>query len=155
MGRLAVQASVSGVPAREVYRRIAAFPDYVGLCEAVREVTVLEAAERHMTSEWEVNFHRGILRWTERAEFFPEEGLITFIEVDGDVDEFNGDWRVEDRGDHVSIVFSVVFDIGIPTLEHILDPIAEEAIYENVCSILHGLLGDAITVLPAAVESSR
>jgi ribosome-associated toxin RatA of RatAB toxin-antitoxin module len=153
VGQLAVYANVTGMSAEDVYQRIAAFPDYVGLCEAVREVEVLDKGDRHMTTNWEVYFHRGILRWTEHAEFVPEEGLINFTEVDGDIDEFRGDWRIEDRADGVSVVFSVVFDIGIPTLEHILDPIAEEALYDNISSILHGLLGDAVSVAPAGADA--
>jgi ribosome-associated toxin RatA of RatAB toxin-antitoxin module len=153
VGQLAVRARVVGVTAGEVYRRIAAFPTYLGLCEAVREVVVLEKGDHHMVTSWEVNFHRGILRWVERADFQPDNGVINFAEVDGDVDEFRGAWTIEDDGDDgVSVVFSVVFDIGIPTLEHILDPIAEEALYDNISSILSGLLGDAVTVLPAATE---
>jgi ribosome-associated toxin RatA of RatAB toxin-antitoxin module len=155
MGQISLPATVVGIDAPEVYRRIAAFPEYVRLCDAVREVTVIEASERTMTSRWEVYFHRGILRWTEHAEFFPEVGLITFDEIDGDVEEFRGDWRVEQRGDEVSVVFSVMFDIGIPTLEQILDPIAEEALCDNVSSILHGLLGNSVTVGPPIRQPRR
>jgi ribosome-associated toxin RatA of RatAB toxin-antitoxin module len=117
-------------------------------------VDLIEADDQHMVTDWEVNFHRGILRWKERAEFRPEEGLIPFTEVDGDVDEFTGYWKVEERPDgHVTVAFFVSFDIGIPTLEHILDPIAEEALYDNVASILTGLMGDAVTVEPPEYQS--
>ena len=82
MGQATVRARVRELSAKEVYRRLADFPEYPRLCDAVREVVVLEADEQHMVSAWEVNFHRGILRWTERAEFCPDEGLIRFAEVE-------------------------------------------------------------------------
>ena len=154
MGKITIRGTIRGLPADEVFRRIAAFPDYPGMCEAVRRVDLIEADDQHMVTDWEVNFHSGILRWKERAEFRPEEGLIPFTEVDGDVDEFTGYWKVEERPDgHVTVAFFVSFDIGIPTLEHILDPIAEEALYDNVASILTGLMGDAVTVEPPEYQS--
>ena len=80
MGQLTMCATVNGVPAGEVYRRIAEFGDYPLLCDAVREVDVIEATEDHMVTKWEVNFHRGILRWTEYARFFPAEGRVDFTD---------------------------------------------------------------------------
>jgi ribosome-associated toxin RatA of RatAB toxin-antitoxin module len=146
MGRACVIASVRGHSANEVYRRIAAFPEYPKLCDAVREVTVIEADEDHMVSAWEVTFHRGLLRWTERAEFFEHERRISFTELEGDVEEFRGHWQVIQDDGIVRVEFLVLFVIGIPTLEHILDPIAEEALYDNVTSILRSLLGNAVTI---------
>jgi ribosome-associated toxin RatA of RatAB toxin-antitoxin module len=150
MGQLTMRATVDGMPAGEVYRRIVAFGDYPLLCDAVREVDVIEATDDHMVTKWEVNFHRGILRWTEHARFFPAERRVDFTDLDGDIDEFRGSWQVMDAGQETSVVFSVVFDIGIPTLEHVLDPIAEEALHKNVSSMLRGLLGDAVTIPPPA-----
>jgi ribosome-associated toxin RatA of RatAB toxin-antitoxin module len=156
MGQVTIRGHVRGLPATEVFRRIAAFPDYPRLCEAVREVEVLEADDKHMITDWEVFFHRGILRWKEHAQFYPEEGMIPFTEVDGDVDEFTGYWKVEEAsGGIVTVTFFVKFDIGIPTLEDILDPIAEEALYDNVASILNGLMGEAVTVEPAEGITAR
>ena len=157
MGQATVRARVRELSAKEVYRRLADFPEYPRLCDAVREVVVLEADEQHMVSAWEVNFHRGILRWTERAEFCPDEGLIRFAEVEGDVDDFRGHWSIQadEAESTVEVIFDVVFTVGIPTLEHILDPIAEEALHDNVTSILTGLMGELVTVEPLPPEADR
>ena len=79
LGQATVVAHVQGIPAAEVYGRLSNFPDYPMLCDAVREVTVIESDREHMVSAWEVNFHRGILKWTERADFCPDNGMIMIL----------------------------------------------------------------------------
>jgi ribosome-associated toxin RatA of RatAB toxin-antitoxin module len=155
LGQLGVTAVVPGLDADFVYERVCAFEEYPSYSEAVREVEVIEKEASSITSSWEVKFRRGILCWTERATLHADAGLITFEEVDGDVDEFAGSWSVESTDDGVRVQFVVTFDIGVPTLEHILDPIAEEALCDNVVSILRGLLGDGLQIVSVTSTSGH
>jgi ribosome-associated toxin RatA of RatAB toxin-antitoxin module len=153
MGKLDVSVLVPGMDARAAFDRVSCFEDYPAHADAVRRVEVLEKDATSITSSWEVNFRRGILCWTERATFHPEAGTIRFEEVEGDVDAFSGYWSVQAEGTGARVRFLVEFDVGVPTLEHILDPIAEEALYDNVVSILRGLLGE-VEVETAVAESA-
>jgi hypothetical protein len=66
---------------------------------------------------------------------------------------------VVQQGTDVSVRFAADFDFGIPSLEGILDPIAERVIKETVAWALVGLFpavrlsGDVELVTPAAVGS--
>lgn len=153
MGRIDIVAEAPGIDPAFAYARIAGFEEYPAHCDAVRKVTMIEAGDATITSSWEVNFRRGILCWTERAVLQPAEGLISFEQVDGDVDEFSGFWSVEAAGDRTRVRFFVEFDVGVPTLDHLLDPIAEEALYDNVVSIVRGLLGDGVEITSAKATS--
>jgi ribosome-associated toxin RatA of RatAB toxin-antitoxin module len=86
-----------------------------------------------------VSFNDGILRWTEEDRFLPEEHRILFRQLSGDLEHFEGEWKVEEEGDGCSIRFSASFDLGVPTLSDMLDPIAEQALRDNVELILSGL----------------
>lgn len=155
MGFVSLTAEIPAVSATDVYAVIARFEDYPSHCDAVREVKLIERTATTLLSTWEVNFRRGILRWTERASFDDAAMRIDFVEVDGDVDEFVGCWSVVPSVRGARVSFEVKFDIGIPALEHILEPIAEQALLDNVRSILRGLLGDEISLVSAASRSGR
>lgn len=156
MGRIDIVAEAPGLDPAAVYQRIASFEEYPAHSSAVRKVTMVDRSPTQVTSSWEVNFRRGILCWTERAELQPADGRITFTQVDGDVDEFSGFWSIdtaEDDASRTRIRFFVEFDVGVPTLDHLLDPIAEEALYENIVSIVRGLLGEQIEIASATSSS--
>jgi ribosome-associated toxin RatA of RatAB toxin-antitoxin module len=155
LGKVDLTALVPGADRRSVYARLSAFEEYPAYADAVREVDVLDKDASSVTSKWEVKFRRGILCWTERATFHPEADTITFEEIDGDVDEFAGSWSVESADGGVRVRFFVEFDVGVPTLEHILDPIAEEALCDNVVSILRGLLGDIREIVAVTSASDH
>jgi ribosome-associated toxin RatA of RatAB toxin-antitoxin module len=155
VGRIDIVAEAPGVEPGLAYERIASFEQYPAHCDAVRKVTMLDSGASTVTSSWEVNFRRGVLCWTERATLQASEGLITFEQVDGDVDEFSGFWSVAPAGDRTRVRFFVEFDVGVPTLDHLLDPIAEEALYDNIVSIVRGLLGDRVEIVSAKATSRK
>ncbi len=146
MGRVHLTATIPNVDPTYAYKRIAAFEEYPAHSSAVRGVQILDRTSDTVMSSWEVNFRRGILCWTERATFYPADNRINFEEIDGDVDEFAGHWQVIAVTDGAEVNFHVDFQVGIPTLEHILDPIAEDALIENISSIIVGLLGEKAVI---------
>ena len=49
-----------------------------------------------------------------------------------------------------AIDFACSFDMGIPTLEHLIEPVAADALRENVVSMCQGLFGAAEVVEESA-----
>lgn len=137
------------------FDRVADFESYPDHSDAVLSVNQIERTPSTITSAWEVKFRRGILCWTEHAELHPTDGMIVFTQVDGDVDVFAGHWKIDEVPDGVNVEFKVEFDVGIPTLDHIIDPIAEDALFENISSILRGMLGPDMFVTSAENGNGR
>jgi ribosome-associated toxin RatA of RatAB toxin-antitoxin module len=151
-----------------VFDVLAAFERYPAHSPAVRSVFVradgTAGAERPMVSDWEVDFRGGILRWTEEDVIDRERLRIEYRQLSGDIDHFSGYWQVEVAEAGCVVDFGAWFDLGIPSFDDVLDPIAEEAIHENIVSILSGLFGatrtletegrqvepDAVPAFPAA-----
>ncbi|WP_250404340.1 type II toxin-antitoxin system RatA family toxin [Streptomyces cellostaticus] len=118
-------------------RRWERFPD---LAPHVNATTVHASyPDPKASSSWELHFRSGLLRWTEDDTVLPESGEIRFEQSDGDFDSFSGAWSVRQSGDDVTVRFDADFDFGIPSLEGILDPIAERVIKETVAWALTGL----------------
>lgn len=140
MRHVEVLARVGGLASAEVYAIISDFSGYPEHSEAVRSVAYKEADAGRSVSAWEVNFREGILRWTEEDIFDVEAHTIRFCQIEGDVDYFAGRWSVRPTPQGCLVCFECDFDMGIPGMNDILEPIAEQALRENAKSILEGLI---------------
>jgi ribosome-associated toxin RatA of RatAB toxin-antitoxin module len=111
------------------------------------------AADGSVVSTWLVRFRRGRLRWTERDVLDPARRHITFTQLQGDFAVMEGAWRIEaaDRG--AVVRFTARFDVGIPSLAEILEPVAETTLRENLLVILTGLLGPITAVDPSGLTA--
>ena len=144
MPEVAVTALVRGTCPDAVFAAVAEFAAYPRHTRAVREVVVRSAGEV-VESDWEVTFRNGVLVWTERDEVDPAGRRISFEQTEGDFAAFTGSWLVEPGGEGTTVTFEASFDLGMPSLAPMLDPIAERALVENVRAILGGLLGPSVT----------
>jgi ribosome-associated toxin RatA of RatAB toxin-antitoxin module len=131
----------------EIYRRLREFERYPEQTEAVVKVIVFDRAPDRCRSSWEVRFRNGILRWEEEDLFDDERRIISFRQTRGDLEHFAGRWLVEERGEACAVIFSADFEIGIPLLASVINPLAKQALKDNVVLILTGLLGENITVM--------
>jgi ribosome-associated toxin RatA of RatAB toxin-antitoxin module len=136
------------------FGRISAFETFPDLVDDVRAITVRTADDGTITSDWEVYFRSGPLRWSEVDYLQPERRRITFEQIEGDFEAFRGRWQVTAQGSGCLIEFEVDFDFGIPSLAGVLEPIATKVLKEGIACALLQLLGDAQIVGDAAVAAA-
>ncbi|WP_405946749.1 SRPBCC family protein [Streptomyces prunicolor] len=151
-----IEAIVPDGDATHVFDRVQDYERYTDYTDTVRSVTVTpdgtdrtegtDGTNRTDTVEsaWEVHFRSGLLRWTERDVMDPVARRITFDQLTGDFASFAGTWDITQAGTEVSVLFTCEFDLGIPSLEPIINPVAMRALDESMGLILRGLLGDDI-----------
>ena len=144
MPDVAVTAAVPGATPDDVFSAVADFASYAAHTDTVREVVVTTVGGA-LESAWEVNFRNGVLAWTERDVVDLGARRIDFEQVDGDFVVFTGTWAVEPDGDGSTVRFTASFDLGMPSLAPMIDPIAVRALVESVQSILSGVLGAGVT----------
>ncbi|MFI0773160.1 type II toxin-antitoxin system RatA family toxin [Streptomyces sp. NPDC021212] len=120
-------------PAADAWEAVTRLEDYATFMDNVESVTVLGESESGVrTSAWSVLLKGSVLEWVEEDELDEENRVMSFSQTSGDLDEFTGSWRIEDAGDGTSVVvFSVDFEIGIPLLADMLNPVAARALREN------------------------
>jgi ribosome-associated toxin RatA of RatAB toxin-antitoxin module len=145
MPSVAVTAAVPGSLPDEVFEAVADFGSYAEHTATVREVVVTPAADGGVESAWEVNFRNGVLAWTERDTVDLGARRIDFEQVDGDFVLFTGTWAVEPDGEGSVVRFTASFDLGMPSLAPMIDPIAVRTLVDNVQAILSGLLGPDVS----------
>lgn len=126
-------ALVPGQEAAAVLDAVRHWEDYPKLAPHVNATTVHATLPEPVgSSSWELHFRSGLLRWTEDDFFDLENHTIGFEQTDGDFDSFTGAWTLTQEGPDVRVAFAADFDFGIPSLEGILDPIAERVVKETV-----------------------
>jgi ribosome-associated toxin RatA of RatAB toxin-antitoxin module len=127
-------------PIEDVWALICDVQAYPRLMEPVLSLTVLEEGDGWLTTAWEVELKGSILKWTEREERDHARHYIAYRQIEGDLEEFEGFWRLRETEDGVTeAVLAVRFEIGIPMLREMLDPVAERAIRENARKMLASL----------------
>ncbi|MCG8296409.1 SRPBCC family protein [Pseudomonas entomophila] len=139
MKEVSLNAYVPSQSAEQVYAAISNFSLYPQLCESVRNIEIESIDDNQVLSNWEVNFHSGILKWQERDVFDPANLHIHFRQTAGDIDHFSGYWQVSEAPEGASIAFHSCFDLGMPMLADMLDPVARQAIRDNISAIINGL----------------
>ena len=141
MPKVEVEKRVEAVNPYDVFERMRDFGSYPTIASAVRHIEVEDVGDGTLLSRWEVTFRRGVMKWVERDEIDPENRAIRFQQLEGDLSDFSGDWRVTSSNGSVTIQFVAEFDLGIPTLAAMLDPVAEEALRENVTELIDAFCG--------------
>jgi ribosome-associated toxin RatA of RatAB toxin-antitoxin module len=156
MRRVQLDAVVAATPAQTVFENVIRFERYSDLAPHVQSATVQQTLpEPTGKSSWELHFRSGLLRWTETEHFDPATLTVGFEQDAGDFDSFAGTWSISQQGADTSVKFEAEFDFGIPSLEGILDPIAERVIRETVAWALVGLFqhvdfAGTVELVPAA-----
>jgi ribosome-associated toxin RatA of RatAB toxin-antitoxin module len=154
MRHVDIAVSAPGTDPGEAFKSLSDYERYPELTDAVLGVTVTKGEGGRERCTWEVKFRRGILIWTEDGIADPERRRIEFSLVDGDLDALEGYWQVEELPDGSLIRFACSFDMGIPTLAHLLEPIAADTLRENVANMCEGLFGTT-EVLDSPAEAPR
>lgn len=145
MVRVEVNCSIPELKSEEVWPIVSDMEKYPSCVDTVRSIVIGKEPDGTPTSTWEVSFHGGIMRWKEADVFNREDNSIAFRQIEGDVDFFAGEWRLVDTESGCKASFWADFELGVPALNVILEPIARSALQANVKGILLGLLGPSIT----------
>jgi len=94
-------------------------------------VDIEERSENTTVSKWVSNVDGKVIAWTEKDVFFQDKHRIEYHQISGDLKKFEGFWQLTDTPDGVSILLTVDFDLGIPMLSTLLNPILKKKVREN------------------------
>ncbi|MGS0684577.1 type II toxin-antitoxin system RatA family toxin [Nakamurella sp. GG22] len=124
---------VMNAPAHEVWSAVADVLSYPQFMQNVHEVTLLEElADGSTVTSWSVSLKGSRLEWTERDIPDHARRRLDFAQLDGDLEQFEGAWTVTENADGgVTVRLECDFDIGIPLLSDMLNPVAAKALTEN------------------------
>jgi ribosome-associated toxin RatA of RatAB toxin-antitoxin module len=112
----------------------------------VRWVKILERDGATIRrSAWSIILKGSILEWQEEDRLDPEARTVRFHQLSGDLAEFDGEWSLKELGPELTkVTFDVSFEIGIPLLAEMLNPVAQRSLRENCKEMLAGVEREAL-----------
>jgi ribosome-associated toxin RatA of RatAB toxin-antitoxin module len=136
---------ITPLPIERVWDVVNDVEAYPRLMEHVRSLQILERGPNFRVTAWEVDLKGCTMRWVEREEIDPERYRIEYRQIKGDLAIFEGFWQLQRLTDQsCQTVLSVQFDIGIPMLSEMLNPVAERTIRDNSQKMLASLGAHAV-----------
>jgi uncharacterized membrane protein len=128
-------------PIDEVWEILLDIESYPREMEHVRSVEIVEQFDgRQRRAAWSVLLKGSILEWLEEERIDSDNYAIEFRQLSGDLEHFDGHWALEASGEReTTAVFEVLFEIGIPPLAEMLNPVAQRSLRENCAEMLRGI----------------
>lgn len=121
---------------------------YPSVMDSVRSVALLPDAATPpgaRRSAWSIVLKGSILEWQEDEWVDDDTRTLSFVQHSGDMDQFEGAWQVTELEDGRSDVrLTIDFEIGIPLLADMLNPVAERSLRDNCTDMLRGVEREAI-----------
>ena len=129
---------VHGDPAEayEIAKRMEEYPKFM---ENLDYVLVVERGDGYTITDWQAKLEGRKFRWQEKDVFDDDNHTITYKQTVGDMKKFEGQWSFVPEGDITSITLTVDFEMGIPVLAALLNPIAKKAIKSNSDAMLEAI----------------
>lgn len=120
-----------------IIKDVKKFPEFMA---NVNEVIIREEGDGWQISEWHNEVDGRKISWVEKDEYEPENYLIKFTLVEGDLKKYYGHWRLHKlEADATNIEFSIYFEFGIPMLAPLLHPLLARKLRENMRQMLTSL----------------
>ncbi len=151
-----VECEVATSTVEQSFAQICDFSKHALLSDSVLGVTVEELPDGTLVSHWRVKFRKGTLVWSEFDEIDRESHTLRFRLRDGDPEAFDGSWSVREAqsGEGCHVTFEAEFDIGIPTMRRMLEPVAVRALQDNVSQTLRAVLGESLELTLSSEETA-
>ncbi len=132
--------------ADQVWAAVVDIERYPEVMSCVRWIKVLafdEPTSRH--SAWSIVLKGSILQWEETEHIDHDRRVMSFDQVAGDMEVFTGSWTVtEVSAERTNVTLVIDFEIGIPLLADMLNPVAVRALRGNCQDMLMGVEREAM-----------
>lgn len=113
------------------------FPKYMSDLQSVR--TIERLPDGNTLTEWIGRLQGRRMRWIERDEYDDAAMCVRYQQTEGDLKKMQGEWRFDPEGEGTRATAVVDFELGIPMLAGLLDPIAKMVVRNNVQSMLEAI----------------
>ena len=126
-------------PPRRAYDLATDMESYPRFMKDLISVEVLERNGRSQLTAWSGRLQGRVLRWKEKDDFDDSDCVIRYRQIEGDLRRFEGAWSFVAEGDGTRITLRVEYEVGIPMLAGLLDPVAGVVIRRNCRDMLDAM----------------
>ena len=125
--------------AREAYEMAKKMEDYPQFMENVNSVKIIENGPGYTITDWDTNVDGKQFKWQEKDTFDDQNLSIKYKQTTGDLKKFEGEWRFEREEGGTRITLTVDFEMGIPMVSGLLNPILKKKVKTNSEAMLEAI----------------
>lgn len=97
-------------------------------------------------TEWEVSLEGAPFHWIERDSVDFKNRTVQFELLDGDLDKFEGAWRMQEKESGLVLSLEIEYSLGIPVIEMALGEVLKEK-FQNYVTQLVSKMGQRLLEL--------
>ena len=118
--------------------KVEEFPAYI---PCVKEATVIQKSHPKMLTKWRIQVDGVPIGWTEEDTFALNESAIYFRAIEGDLEEFRGEWKFQEDREGTKVIVNVYLKvgIGIPGTKDFANAYIKEVLSKNFEAILEAV----------------
>ena len=130
--------------------RVWEFPEYIS---CVKEVSVLEKKRDKVKTKWRIEIDNVPMMWVEEDTLALRQNKITFKAIEGDIQEFWGEWSFSDHPQGTEVTANVYMKIDIPAIRDFTETYVKKLLIRNFEAILQGLEDRLVSIRYASYKS--
>lgn len=109
------------------------FPTYI---PTVKETSVIKKARNKMITKWKVQVDKVPISWIEEDTLALHKNTIYFKAIEGDLQEFRGEWKFKNHPEGTEVIVTVYLKVGIPAIKEFADAYMRKIVSKNFKAIL-------------------
>jgi ribosome-associated toxin RatA of RatAB toxin-antitoxin module len=133
--RIAVSRVLRASPDRafQIVVDVERFPTFMS---NVTSVEVVSATQECRVVAWQLSIDDAPLDWVEEIVYDYADKRASFRALDGVFSRFDGHWKVSAEGAGSRVDLLLDYDLGVPEIEHIIGPLLQARLIENLESMM-------------------
>jgi predicted amino acid dehydrogenase/ribosome-associated toxin RatA of RatAB toxin-antitoxin module len=112
------------------------FPNYV---PSVKEVSVIQRSHNKTKTKWRIEVNKVPISWIEQDILVLKENTIYFEAIEGDLDEFRGEWRFQEHPEGTLVSVVAYLRCNIPVIKDLAKEYLEKIVRRNFEAILESI----------------
>ncbi|MCF7908521.1 MAG: NAD(P)-binding domain-containing protein [Candidatus Omnitrophica bacterium] len=116
--------------------KVEEFPEYIA---TIKQASIIEKSRNKMKTKWLVQVDHVPISWIEEDTLNLIKNTITFKAVEGDLQEFKGEWKFQAKPEGTLVTVTAYLRIDIPAIKDFVNTYVEKMLVKNFTAILKGI----------------
>lgn len=112
------------------------FPEYM---PNVKEVSVIQKTHNTIKTKWRIQVDNVPVNWVEEEKLALNQNAIYFKAIEGDLEEFRGEWKFQELPKGTSATVNASLRVGIPIIRNFAEAYVKKLLVKNFEAILESL----------------
>jgi len=143
---------VISAPKWKILRLLTKVEEFHEYMPSVKEAVIIKKRKRRFWTRWHIQVDNVPIHWVEEDVFKFPRPEISFKAVEGDLQEFSGNWRLHDHPEGTLVEVTVKMVVGIPAIKHFAEQYIKGIIEKNFTGMLESIESRLISLRYAGLK---